>query len=105
MEHFSLIFTLLTRLTRKGVKFEWDDQYEQNFQELKNYLISAPVPTLSTIGVGYVIFSDASRQGLGCVLMQDSRIIAYAFCQLKKHETNYPTYDLKLAVVVFTLKI
>ena len=54
---------------------------------------------------GYVVHSDASRQGLGCVLMQDGRVIAYASRQLKKHEQNYPTHDLELAAVVFALKI
>ena len=52
-----------------------------------------------------MVFNNASRQGLGCVLMQDEKVIAYASRQLKKHETNYPTHDLELAVVVFTLKI
>ena len=65
----------------------------------------APVLALSTPGVEYVVFSDASRQRLGCVLMQDSRVIAYTSCQLKKHETNYSTHDLELAVMVFALKI
>ena len=54
---------------------------------------------------GYVVYSDASRQGLGCVLMQNDRVIAYASRQLKKHEENYPTHDLELAEVVFALKI
>ena len=53
----------------------------------------------------YVVYSDPSRQGLGCVLMQDGRVIAYASRQLKKHEQNYPTHDLELAAVVFALKI
>ena len=78
MEHFSLIVALLIRLTRKWVKFEWDNQCEQNFQKLKSRLISAPILTLPTTGVGYVIFSNVSRQGLGCVLMQNGRVIAYA---------------------------
>ena len=52
-----------------------------------------------------MVYSDASRQGLGCVLMQNGRVIAYASRQLKKYEQNYPTYDLELAVVVFALKI
>ena len=95
----------LTWLTQKGVKFEWDDQCKQNFQELKNHLISVSVLTLSTIETGYVIFGDALRQGLGCVLIQDGRVIAYASLQLKKHETNYPTHDLELAAMVFALKI
>ena len=76
-----------------------------DFQELKNRLISALVLTLSTIGAGYVIFNDASRQGLGCVLMQDGRVIEYVSHQLKKHKTNYHTHDFELAIMVFTLKI
>ena len=60
---------------------------------------------LPTPEVEYVVFSDASRQGLGCVLMQDGRVIAYASRQLKKHETNYLTHDLKLTTVVFALNI
>ena len=54
--------------------------------------------------MGFVVYSDASRQDIGCVLMQNDRVIAYAFRQLKKHEENYPTHDLELAVVVFSLK-
>ena len=60
------------------MKYEWDEICEQSFQELKNCLITALVLVLPTIGVGYVVFSDAFRQGLGCVLMQNSRLIAYA---------------------------
>ena len=78
VENFSLIAAPLTRLTRKGVKFDWDDKCEQRFQELKNRLVTAPVFVLPTVGVGFVMFSDASRQGLGCVLMQNVRVIAYA---------------------------
>ena len=104
MEHFSLIATPLTQLTRKRVKYEWNDDCEQSFQELKSHLTMALVLALSTLGVEYVVFSDASRQGLGCVLMQDGRVITYASRQLKKHETNHPTPNLELVVVVFTLK-
>ena len=105
VEHFSLISTLLTRLTKKGVKFEWDKKCEQSFQKLKNRLITALVLTLLTTRTRYVVFSDASRQGLRCVFMQGSRMIAYASCQLKKHKTNYPTHNLELATVVYALKI
>ena len=95
----------MTRLTRKGVKYEWSDDCEQSFQKLKSRLTMAPVLTLLTLGIEYVVFNDASRQGLGCVLMQDGRVIAYASRQLKKHETNCPTHDLELTTVVFALKI
>ena len=73
------------------MKYEWNEDCEQSFQELKSRLTMAPVLALPTLGVEYMVFSDASRQGLGCVLMQDDRVIAYASRQLKKHETNYPT--------------
>ena len=105
VEHFSLIVTPLTWLTQKWVKFEWDDQCKQNFQELKNRLISSPILILPTIGVGYVVSNDALRQGLGCDLMQDGRIITYTSRQLKKYKANYPTHDLELAIVIFALKI
>ena len=68
-------------------------------------LAEAPVLTQSTPGKEYALYSDASRIGLGCVLMQDGKVVAYASRQLKPHEQNYPTYDLELVAVVFTLKI
>ena len=58
-----------------------------------------------TSGRDYTMYSDASRIGLGCVLMQDGKVVAYASRQLKLHEQNYPTHDLELAAVVFALKI
>ena len=105
VEGFSKIVTPLTRLTRKNAKFQWDDNCEKSFQELKACLTSAPVLTLPSGNEGFVVYSDASRQGLGCVLMQHGKVVAYASRQLKKHEQNYPTHDLELAAVVFALKI
>jgi hypothetical protein len=105
VENFSRIAAPLTKLTRKGVKYVWTDECEQSFQELKNRLTSAPVLVLPDDSGEYVIYSDASRQGLGCVLMQHGNVIAYASRQLKTHELNYPTHDLELAAVVFALKI
>lgn len=61
--------------------------------------------TLPSDSSGYVIYSDASRKGLGCVLMQEGMVIAYESRQLKTYEQNYPPHDLELAVVVFALKI
>ena len=68
-------------------------------------LVETPVLTQSTSGKEYIMYSDASRIGLGCVLMQDYKVVAYASKQLKPHEQNYPTHDLELAAVVFALKI
>ena len=105
MEGFSKIAIPLTRLTKKNAKFQWDDNCEKSFQELKTRLTSAPVLTLPSGNERFVIYSDASSQGLGCVLMQHGKAVAYASRQLEKHEQNYPTHDLELAAVVFALKI
>ena len=68
-------------------------------------LIEATVLTQPTPGKDYTMYSDASRNGLRCVLMQDGKVLAYASRQLKPHEQNYPTHDLELATVMFVLKI
>ena len=105
VEGFSKIATPLTNLLKKVQKFEWLDTYQHSFEELRQRLTTAPVLALPSGKDGYVVYSDAFRQGLGCVLIQDGRVIAYASHQLKKHKQNYPTHDLELAAVVFALKI
>ena len=75
------------------------------FEKLKAFLTEAPVLTQPTYSKEYVIFSDASLNGLRCVLMQEGKVVAYASRQLKLHEKNYPTHDLELAAIVFVLKI
>ena len=76
-----------------------------SFDKLKTFLTEASVLTQPTYGKEYVRFRDASLNGLGCVLMQKSKVVAYASRQLKSHENNYPTHDLELAAIVFALKI
>ena len=105
IEDFSRLATPMTRLTQKEVKFDWDDRCEEAFQELKRRLTSAPILIVPDKGQGYTVYCDASRAGLGCVLMQSGRVVAYGSRQLKNHEQNYPTHDIELAVVVFALKI
>ena len=73
--------------------------------ELKRRLTTAPVLTLPNDSSDYVIYSDASKMGLGCVLMQHGKVVAYASRQLKILEQNYATHDLELAAVVFALKL
>ncbi|GKF44624.1 reverse transcriptase [Tanacetum coccineum] len=90
---------------RKGEKFVWTDERNESFEELKRRLVSALILTLPSGFSGFQIYSDASKKGLGCVLMQHGKVIAYASRQLKPYEVNYPTYDLELAAVVFALKI
>ena len=95
----------MTRLTRKEVKFDWDDRCEEAFQELKRRLTSAPILIVPDRGQGYIVYCDASRAGLGCDLMQSGRVVAYGSRQLKNHEQNYPTHDMELEAVVFALNI
>ncbi|XP_077230150.1 uncharacterized protein LOC143863354 [Tasmannia lanceolata] len=105
IQNFSRLAASLTCLTWKGTKFVWSEDCEKSFQELKKRLVSAPILTLPVGGMGFVIYSDASKKGLGCVLMQNGKVIVYASRQLKPYEENYPSHDLELAVVVFALKI
>ncbi|XP_010424453.1 PREDICTED: uncharacterized protein LOC104709562 [Camelina sativa] len=95
----------LTRLTGKNEPYVWTAECEQSFLKLKDMLTSTLVLALSEPDEPYVVYTDASGQGLGCVLMQSGRVIAYASRQLRKYEANYPTHDLEMAVVVFSLKI
>ena len=105
MKGFSVIASPLTKLLRKGVMFEWSDKCQNSFEQLKEMLVEAPVLTQPTSGKEYTLYSDASGIGLGCVLMQNDKLVAYASRQLKSHEQNYPTHDLELVAVVFALKI
>jgi len=105
IKDFSRIVTPLTQLTRKNQPFAWTDRCEQSFIELKKRLTSAPVLVIPDTNKPFEVYCDASHQGLGGVLMQEKKVVAYASRQLKVHEKNYPTHDLELAVVVFTLKI
>nr|GEY95963.1 putative reverse transcriptase domain-containing protein [Tanacetum cinerariifolium] len=129
VDGFSRLALPLTKLMRKGEKFVWNEEREKSFEELKQRLVSAPVLTLPSGSGGFQIYSDASKKGLGCVLMQHGKVIAYASRQLKSYEglgcvlmqhgkviayasrqlkpyeVNYPTHDLELAAVVFALKI
>ena len=87
------------------VKFVWDDSCERVFQEFKRRLTSAPILIVPERGQRYTVYCDASNDGLGCVLMQSGKVVAYGSQQLKNHEQNYPTHDMELAAVVFALKI
>ena len=105
IEDFSRLAAPMTRLTWKEVKFDWDDRCEEAFQELRRRLTTAPIMIVLDRGQRYTVYCDASRTELGCVLMQSRRVVAYGSRQLKNHEHNYPTHDMELAAVVFTLKI
>jgi hypothetical protein len=105
IEGFSKIVKPLTSLLEKDKKFIWSEAYQNYFDELRKKLTTAPVLVMPDIHKSFDIHCDASKQGLGCVLMQERHVIAYASRQLRKHERNYPTHDLELAAVVHALKI
>nr|GEX45022.1 retrotransposon protein, putative, Ty3-gypsy subclass [Tanacetum cinerariifolium] len=95
----------MTKLTQKSVKFDWGEKEETAFQILKQKLCSAPILALPEGGENFTVYCDASHKGLGAVLMQREKVIAYASRQLKIHEKNYTTRDLELGAVVFGLKM
>ncbi|WVZ97374.1 hypothetical protein U9M48_042916 [Paspalum notatum var. saurae] len=95
----------MTSLLEKDAEFKWTNAQQAAFDELKKRLTTAPVLTLLDQQKKFIVYCDASRDGLGCVLMQEGKVITYASRQLRKHELNYPTYDLELAAVVHALKI
>ncbi|WVZ55066.1 hypothetical protein U9M48_005779 [Paspalum notatum var. saurae] len=105
IEGFSKIAKPMTTLLGKNVKFEWTKGCQAAFEELKKRLTTAPVLTFPDLHKTFSVYCDASRLGLGCVLMQEGKVIAYASRQLKDSEKNYPTHDLELAAVVHALKI
>ena len=105
IEDFSRLVAPMEKLTQKKVKLEWNDVCERAFQELKMRLTSAPILIVPEGGQRYTMYHDASKNGLGCVLMQSGRVVAYGSRKLKNHEQNYPTHDMDLVAIVFGLKI
>jgi hypothetical protein len=105
IKDFSKIAKPMTKLLEKNKAFEWTIECLASFEELRKHLTSAPVLVLPDLTKKFDIYFDASHQGLGCVLMQEGQVVCYASRQLRKHEENYPTHDLELAVVVHALKI
>ncbi|GKA62437.1 putative reverse transcriptase domain-containing protein [Tanacetum coccineum] len=105
IKDFSKIAKSLTELTQKNKKYIWGEDQESAFQLLKQKLCEAPILALPEGNDDFVVYCDASHQGLGAVLMQREKVIAYASRQLKPNEENYTTHDLELGAVVFALKI
>jgi hypothetical protein len=105
VEGFSKISKPIIELLEKDKKFEWTPACKASFQELMKRLTTTPILVMLDMEKPFSIYCDVSGQGLGCVLMQDGHIVAYASQQLRKHEVNYPTHDLELAAVVHALKI
>jgi hypothetical protein len=102
---FSKIAKPMTELLKKEVKFCWDDKCEEAFHTLRTFLTTAPVLAQPDSTQPFDVYCDASGTGLGCVLMKNNQVIAYASQALRNHEQNYPTHDLELAAVIHALKI
>ncbi|GJV83881.1 reverse transcriptase domain-containing protein [Tanacetum coccineum] len=105
IQGFLKIAKPLTKLTQKNKKYIWEKDEEMAFQLLKQKHYEAHILALPEGNDDFVVYCGASLQGLGAVLMQKEKVIAYASRQLKPHEENYTTYDLELGAVVFALKI
>lgn len=95
----------LTRHTRKEVLFSLNSKCERSFKKLKEKLITTPVLVILDPNQNYEVFYDASRKGLGCVLMKNSQVVAYASRQLKTREKNYKTRDVELSMIIVALKV
>jgi hypothetical protein len=93
---FSKIAKPMTELLKKEVKFVWDDKCEEAFCTLRALLTTAPVLAQLDNIKPFDVYCDASGTELGCVLMQNNRVIAYTSRALRNHEQNYPTHDLEL---------
>ncbi|GJY08204.1 putative reverse transcriptase domain-containing protein [Tanacetum coccineum] len=105
IEGFLKIAKSMTKLTQKGIKFDWGEKEENAFQLIKQKLCSTPILALPEGSKDFVVYCNASHKGLGDVLMQREKVIAYTSRQLKSHEKNYTTHDLELGSKVFALKI
>ena len=105
IEGFSKIARPMTKLLEKGSRFVWTVECQASFDDLKKRLTSAPVLIMPGVQKSFSVYCDALRQGLGCVLMQEGHVVAYASRQLRKLEVNYLAHDLELAAIVHALKI
>jgi hypothetical protein len=102
---FSKIGCPITALQKKGVKFTWTSKCEETFQELKYLLTHAPMQKIADLNNDFLVCTYACKEGLEGVLMQEGRVICYAYRKLNEHEINYVTHDLELAAIVHTLKM
>lgn len=91
---FSLIASPLAKLLHKNIPFKWSEKHQKGFEKLNIVLTQASVLVQSVSGKEFVVYNDASHVGLGYVLMQEGKVMAYVSRQLKVHESNYPTHDL-----------
>jgi hypothetical protein len=102
---FSKIGCPITALQKKGAKFTWTQECEERFQSLKHLLTHAPVLKIVDPENDFLVCTDACKEGLGGVLMQEGSVVCYESRKLNEHEANYVTHDLELAAIVHALKM
>jgi hypothetical protein len=105
VEGFSKIANPITELQKKNKKFVWTEKCAKAFRRLKELLTTAPILKVPDMDADFLVCTDASKEGLGGVLMQDGRVIAYISRKLRRHEENYATHDLELLAIVYALKV
>eukprot|EP00253_Pinus_taeda_P019573 PITA_19573 len=105
VEGFSRVAYPITSFQKKGRIFKWTAECQQSFEQLKHLLTTAPVLSIADPKKDYTVCTDASKEGVGGVLMQEGKLVAYESRKLKEHEQKYSVYDLELTVVVHALKM
>eukprot|EP00253_Pinus_taeda_P016078 PITA_16078 len=105
VEGFSKVAFPITSLQKKGKAFQWTPNCQQSFEQLKHLLTTAPILRIADPDKDYVVCTDASKEGVGGVLMQEGRVVAYESRKLKEHEQKYSAYDLELTAVIHALKM
>jgi len=105
VEGFSKIANPITELQKKNKKFVWTEKCTEAFQRLKELLTTGSILKVPDMDADFLVCTDASKEGLGGVLMQDGRVIAYISRKLRRHEENYATHDLELLAIVYALKV
>jgi hypothetical protein len=105
IEGFSKLAYPITSLQKKGTKFKWTEKCQESFEKLKQLLTTTPILKVADPHKDFVVCTDASKEGLGGVLMQEGHVIAYESRKLKYHEENYALHDLEFTVIVHALKM
>lgn len=105
VEGFSRVAYPITSLHKKGRAFRWTPECQQIFEQLKHLLTTAPILSIADPSKDYVVCTDRSKEGVGGVLMQEGKVIAYKSRKLKEHDQKYSAYDLELVAVIHALKM
>jgi hypothetical protein len=105
IEGFSKLAYPITSLQKKGTRFKWTKKCQESFEKLKQLLTTAPILKVADPHKYFVVCTDASKEGLGGVLMQEGHVVAYESRKLKSHEENYAPHDLEFTAIVHALKM